>query len=122
MAFFHLDAPILGGPDNLLSGWTKATGGHRRLADAVVCEFRGDLLFAQKDLREPGQLVVRATHRTVHDTWKCGRPPLQQRRYPAASIAAPKTPALSPSVGLSSAASKVGLKMCAAIFFRVASV
>jgi len=41
--------------------------------------------------------------------------------YPATSIAAPKTPALSPSVGLSSAASNVGLKMCWRIFSRVAS-
>ena len=48
--------------------------------------------------------------------------PLEIIYYRASSIAAPKTPALSPNAGLSNAASNVGLKIDAVILRRVSSV
>ena len=61
-----LRATMLGGPDNSLSGWPKATGG-----SPLICEFADDLPCARNGSRAPGQQVARATRRVAAYAFFC---------------------------------------------------
>jgi len=67
----------VGGPDNLLSGWPQATGGHRERSASPAAR---DLLFARDAARaNPDKQVIRATQAapsrgTRRVTWKAWRP------------------------------------------------